>query len=295
MQKRNFLNKNNLDTKFFFLFIFCIIFITGEYYYLTLEEYIPLKEYGYDISHSYINSIKNLKIYHDFSSSKGSMSFNIEKESLMNKTNGFNIRLPYIKDKESIEIIKIIKNHSTKYTDWTITNHSDNKNNISLIILGDTISFNETAKYILNYTMEITPNSIISFSHSNLQGTIRLEGKSPTIYFNLGKNYLCQRNCIELKQNMELFYKSTNKEIFLKPIIDNYQDSSFNYHSVKLNVIKDIRAKQSLSIGLIVGSFFAILIVIKEIFETLNLPNFKINRQLRAFLSKTVQTRTRQV
>jgi hypothetical protein len=230
--------------------------------YSNLEEYIPLRDYTYEISPSDVQYIKNLEIYHNFSDGEGLIIFEMEKESFLNnRTKGFQIGLPA--EAKKIRIIQEINETQIDFNDWQSKLNTGTNQNFTWIILGENYSINYTAKYLIYYNSELIPNSIIRLNHWN----VKTYGYSPKIYLNLGNDYLCLSECIEPKQNIEIGYMGTEKDIILEPRLNNYEENTDYSHSARLHVIRDIRGWQAFLIGLIVSSLFSIIILCKELLE----------------------------
>lgn len=238
-----------------------ILFIIGNYIYPNIQEYIPFRDYTYDISPSYVEYIRNLEIYHNFSSNEGMIAFEFEKMGAINKTNGFEISFPITTN--DILILEEVNGTIKKYTDWKTFINIGRWENFTRIILGDELPLSKDAKYILNYEMKISPNSIIRLDHDN----VKTYGYAPRIYLNLGKDYLCTAECIEPIQNMKINYWSTEKEFVLEPSLNNYQENTDYHHSVRLHVIGDIRTRQGFFLGCIVSLIILIITLIKELVE----------------------------
>ncbi len=227
--------RRNNKIKLIFILIVTIIFSISLFGYSKLDEYVPLKDYEYHFSPSDTQYIRNLEIYHNFSDNKGMIVFDFEKDGAINKTNGFEIGLPTIAN----EIIISRERNETieEYNDFRTYINTGTRENFTWIILGENVSLNQDAKYIIEYKTEMNPNCIIRLNHAN----VKTYGYTPMIYLDLGKKYLCTGECIEPKQNMRIQYRSTERELILEPILNNYKENTDYYHSARLHVINDIR------------------------------------------------------
>src|SRR3989344_1510870 len=244
---------SNNSVKLFLLLSLVSLLFLGH-----LNEYVPPDIYEYNISGQRVHAIRDLVIYHNFETNKGSVSFEISKNDYeADKEVAVSLQLPRKVQKESIKVY--VEKEENREWDFE-------ENNETIVILGFEKN-NYTKEYSINYDLNIIPRGEFFVIHPGLE----LIGHRPILKFDLsnnqiyskisGEEFLCMANCLEGLGNMEFARLNTEKNVRL--LLNRATPS----HWFTLNTIKDIRIPQGIALGSLVSALFALLITIKEIYE----------------------------
>ncbi len=259
--------------KILFLIIFVIIFFISMDFLSNLEEYIPPKSYEYEIMLWNLDSISNLKIYQDFSSKKGNITFQVESDKLI-ANSAIHIHSPSITN--NLKIYSYIDNKTKRVLevnkDYNLTEQERKEGSYTLIKIDEINLINEEDTfYSIEYTMDILPSGRFEIMHLKENEFIRY---TPTITLYLGKKFQCFKNCIEKGVNIEYYRQNTAKEINLEIL-----DGKGVQHVFWLTAIKDIRIEQGISLGVLVSSIVSFFLILKEWWEDLLLQK-KIRKEI---------------
>jgi hypothetical protein len=246
----------------YFLVFIVILGLFSIFWLSKIDDYIPPSKYAFEIQGHEIDTIRDVKIFHDFSENIGAISFQIEKENYIGNEPTIDIELPSKIDNKTLVIYRQEENKNSIVNNWiTRENEHVNKEKYTQILIKDIPLFkSEEVNYIIKYELEILPSGHFTFHHP---GT-NLYGFSPTVALDLGKDYECTKNCIESMKYVTYDYLNSDKEIRLEL---ERTEQDYNFHSFILTGARDIRIQQGVAIGLVVSIFMSILISIKDILE----------------------------
>lgn len=255
--------KRRITVKILFLIIFSIVSIWSWsvlYYGDSLYEYIPFNVYNYEFSTSELSTLRDLKIYHDFSRNVGNISFMVEKEDYK-QGSYIVIDLPRVIDSDTIKTYYWNKGDEPSLIDkWKNRITKSGTNHTQLILEDFSLLNGEDTFYSVSYGMEMSPSGHFTFHHPNTN----LYGFTATVAFDLGKEYQCSAPCIDNLLNIMPRYLNTAKEIRLE-----FERTENNFHAFILRGIKDVRKKQGIFLGLFVSLAMSSLLLSKDIVEEL--------------------------
>ena len=260
------LNKKKYVVKGCFLLVFLTLALVSLNHLSNLDDYIPFNNYTYRIiAEEDIDTLENVKIYHDFSKNTGEISFNIEKINSNNKTI-ITINLPEIIDSETLKIFsKTGTEEEEEFTNIKISQSFNTYKNYTKIKLKNlNYSDIEEVFYTISYEMEILPSGKFAFEHFETN----FFGVTPIVAFDLGKNFKCSGSCIDNQHNIAPDYPNTDKQIRLK-----LERTETKFHSFIFKGIRDIRNEQSIYTGAFVSLIMALALLSKEIAEELLYKN----------------------
>ena len=227
----------------------------------NLDEYIPPRPHTYEIRPWNLDSISHLKIYQDFSSKKGNITFLVKSNKVVTNS-AIHIHLPSIAnnleiyaytDDQTREVLEVDK-------DYNLTEQERKEGLYTLIEINEINLINKKdTSYSITYLMDIFPSGRFEIMHLKENEFI---GYTPVITLYLGKEFQCFKNCVEKGVNIEYHGLNTAKEINLEIL-----DGGGVQHAFWLTAIKDIRVKQGFWLGILVSSIVSFFLILKEWWE----------------------------
>ena len=222
-----------------FLALLMLIFFISFQYLVSFDEYIPPKQYTYELKldSSASTNLESAKIYHNFETNYGIITFSFSEKDYLGSPSII-VNLPAVPKK-----IKVIKNGEE--IGFEI------KNSSLTIKLDKPI---EQDDYIISYYVELFPSGTFIFSNP------KTKIDSGKIEFELGNDYKCEGICIPVKSKIETDKYNSFKEIKLK-----MEES--NLHYFELMGIRDLRNEQGLAIGIAASSLMSAIMIFKNLLE----------------------------
>ncbi|MBI2666754.1 hypothetical protein HYX13_04030 [Candidatus Woesearchaeota archaeon] len=225
----------------FVVFFFSIAFFSGIWLF-NIQDYVPLSSYEYNFRTSNLN-LRDVSIQHDFSKSKGEISFNITAEDFKGIESEIFIGIP---DVTQLEVFQREEGYKKK------VKYQKTGNQISIIVFPP----KNIQSYVIYYDSSIKPHGRFTIDHVQTE----FRGYEGRLSFDLGRKYLCSQLCIEDLKNTGFNYKNSEKKIRLNL---NYGAQE---HYFILNAYRDIRLCQGLALGFFVSS---LMILLELLFETI--------------------------